>query len=530
MPAPPPPPPAPLPGGRLAAALVAHHRLLLGALLLAVFVALRLAYLDADPPVALPNDVRVYELFTDPPAKSYEARNWALFGTWSTSPADNYQFWRLQAPVWVYALAGFYRLFGVGYLQMRVFSTLCSATGLVALLALAGQRLRGLPYLVAGAFLTGNVYHVVYSRSGLLETLLNTFVILTILFLHLARSRLLWLLAAEGALVLGFLTKQTGLYLLPVFLVAAVLAYRRAAGAPRRERLLPVAQAALLLAFLAWYVLRPAYLRTVTWNYGHMLFDNGALTRIDLRQLPLAAAVRRLFAGRTWSMGFFSLFPLAGLLSLLEVARVLRAALARRALAWELLVVAWLLAGLGTLLLTPFLWVHYRLILFPPVVLLAASFLDAVLRLDVVARRPRLGPALAVGALLLELGVQGRWLSQLRAARTYHLREATALVRRHVGDEGAVFAGVWAGPLVFDTRHRYYYIKEIFNTSGAAMASFGLTHLFEVDPTDMVNMMLAQKHPSAMADRRLLATFPLRGHTVRLHQLRTPISHATLVH
>jgi hypothetical protein len=62
------------------------------------------------------------------------------------------------------------------------------------------------------------------------------------------------------------------------------------------------------------------------------------------------------------------------------------------------------------------------------------------------------------------------------------------------------------------------------------MASFGLTHLFEVDPTDMVNMMLAQKHPSAMADRRLLATFPLRGHTVRLHQLRTPISHATLVH
>lgn len=534
------PPPSPLPrdtpqprGRALLAALHAHHRLVLGALLLLAFLAVRVADLTADPPLRLPNGTRVYEMFTDPPAKSYEARNWALFGVWATSPEDNYQFWRVQSPVWVYPLAGFYRLLGVGYLQMRLYSTLCAAAGLVAMLALAARRLRGWAYFISGAFLTFNFYHVVYSRTGLLEPLLTAFLTLTILFLHLGQRRMEWLLAAQWALVLAFLTKQTGIYLLPVALVAGSLAYRRqAAGAPRWLRIAVPLQAAVLVASLGWYVLRPAYLRTVTWNYGHMLFDKGAIDRVELGALPLAAVWTRLRAGATWDTGFFSLFPVAGCLAIAEVVRVWWRtwSTAQRRDAWELLVVAWFLSGFGILLLTPFLWVHYRLILFPPVMLLAASLLQAIFRARWMAYRIWLVPAVATGALLLELGVQVRWLRGMFAARVHDMREATQKIRAQVGDEGAVFGGMWSGPLVFETRHKYYYIKEIFNSTGAAMGHLGLTHTFDMERTEMVNGLLFQHHPAAMVNRRTLVTFPLRGHTVHVIELgRTP-SDATLVH
>ncbi|MFT3768371.1 MAG: glycosyltransferase family 39 protein [Minicystis sp.] len=518
------------PRGRIAAALIAHHRFILGVLLLVAFVAVRLVHIEADPPMRLPNNARVYELFTDPPAKSYEARNWALFGQWATSPVDNYQFWRLQAPVWVYSIAGFYRLFGVGYLQLRVFSTLCAATGLVAMLALGARRLRGWPFFIAGAFLTFNFYYIVYARSGLLEALLNTFVILTILCLHRAQRRLVWLMGAQWALLLAFLTKQTGIYLLPLALVAGVIAYRKQvrAGVPRWLRIAPLAQGAVIVAFLGFYVLRPAYLRTVTWNYGHMLFDKGAIDHVEIGKLPLGAALDRLRAGATWDTGFFSLFPVAGLLALLEILRVIRRAFARRFDAWELLVAGWLASGLGVLLLTPFLWVHYRLILFPPVMLLSASLLHATFRDRWMQRNTWLIHIVSIGALSLELVVQARWIDSLFRNPVHAMREGTRLIRAHAGNEGAAFAGMWSGPLVFDTKHKYYYIKDIFNTRGEVIGKLGITHIFDMERTDMVNGLLWQTHPGAMSARQHLVQFDLRGHTVHVFKFDTPPSDETL--
>src|ERR1035437_3511526 len=88
-------------------------RLALLVALLTLFVGLRLAFLTADPPLFLPNGLIANELFVEPPAKAHEARNLALFGAWQTSPVDNYQFWRVQSPVWVYPLAAWFRAFGV---------------------------------------------------------------------------------------------------------------------------------------------------------------------------------------------------------------------------------------------------------------------------------------------------------------------------------------------------------------------------------------------------------------------------------
>jgi 4-amino-4-deoxy-L-arabinose transferase-like glycosyltransferase len=509
----------------LAGVLADHHRLIVAVVLLALFVALRLAYLTADPPRGLPNQARIYELFTDPPAKSYEARNRALFGDWAASPADQYQFWRLQAPVWVYPLSWFYRLFGVGYAQLRIFSTLCAASGLVALLALAARRLRGGAYLLAGGFLTFNYYYIIYGRSGLLETLLNTFVILTVLCLYLAQRQLPWLLGAQWALLLSFLTKQSGLYLLPLFLVAGGVAYRRhlRRGVPRWQAVAPAAQAALILGFLSWYVLRGAYWRTVTWNYGHMLFNEDGTQVLALGRFPVLDALRRLGLRDTWDMGLYSLFPIAGTLATIELGRIAwRALIRRRAHAWELIVAGWAASGVGVLLLTPHLAVHYRLILFPPVALLAANLVNTALRDRWMQPRPWHRAALTAAALSLDLLVQGTWYLSWSQNRTYDMAATTRSIRDTLGNQGEVFAGMWTGPLLLDTRHRYYYIKAMFNGDPEAIAALKLTCLLELDRGDLASIRLWDLYRETMMTRQLLSTFELRGHTVQLFRFRRP--------
>jgi hypothetical protein len=516
---------------RLLAAWIAHHRLILGIVLLGCFVAVRVAYVGADPPKYLPNGARIYELFTDPPAKSYEARNWALFGAWSLAPLDNYQFWRIQAPAWVYPIAGFYRLFGVGYAQMRIFSTICSALGLVAVLAIAAQRLRGWAYLLAGTFLTFNFYYVVYSRSGLLEALLNTFLALTVLFVFLAQRNVAWILAAQWALVLAFFTKMSGLYILPLALAGGVVAYVRQlrAGLPLWLKIAPFAQAAAIVAGVSWYCFRPAYWRTVTWNYGHAVFDNGGIQEVEVSKLPMSKALGRLISDTTWGTGFYSLFPIAGALATIAFARLLYVWIRRRRFeAWDVIVAGWMASSFGVLLLTPLMWVHYRLILFPPVALLAASLIQAAMEEPWLAHRARLAHGAAAFLLLVDLSVHGYWIGKMIKTRTYTMRDATDVIREQTGNEGAVFAGMWAGPLVFDTKNKWFYVKELFNQTGEIQATLGITHSIDLDKGDLANGILAKHHPVPMRTRKALLQFDLRGHTVTLYKLVIPISDATL--
>jgi hypothetical protein len=508
---------------RLARFLAERHRLAIGAALVVMFAALCLAFIHADPPQSLPNHARALELFTDPPAKSYEARNWALFGQWSTSPADNYQFWRIQAPMWVYPIAGFYKLFGVGYAQMRVFSTLSATAGLVLFLLLAAQRLRGLPYLAAGSFLTFNFYYVVYGRSGLLEALLNTFVLLAILCLHHARRHLGWLLVAEWALVASFLTKQSGLYLLPVCLVAGALAMRehRRRGGSIGWLVAPVVQGIAVAAGMAWYVFRPAYWRTVSWNYGHMLFKENSTTEVNVGRFPLSDALRRLVAPETWGQHYAALFPIAGVLSLIGVGRVIYLlARRRRADAFEVLVAGWLAASFGVLLLTPLTAVHYRLILFPPAALMGALTLAAALDTARAKARPKHAAAAAVTLLLADFGAHAFWYGSWIKDRSYDIVTAAALLREAVRFDRGVYAGTWAGPLVFETKSKYYYLKAYFNEDAEAIAQLNLTHLLEIKSHDAVSARLWVTHPEAMKERRLLLSFDLRGETLNLYWLR----------
>jgi 4-amino-4-deoxy-L-arabinose transferase-like glycosyltransferase len=506
---------------RVVAWVKARPELTMAIVLTVVFIAIRLAWVTADPPLTLPNRARVYELYTDPPAKSYEARNHALFGQWATSPADNYQFWRIQAPLWVYPISWFYQLFGAGYAQMRTFSTLSAAAGLVLFLLFAQKKLRGLPYFLAGSFLVFNYYYILFARSGLLEALLNTYVILCVFCLYQARRNLAWLLAAEWALVASFLTKQTGLYLLPVCLVAGVLAWnhQRKQGASRALLIAPFVQGAALAGGMAWYVFREAYWRTVTWNYGHMLFNEDSTGEVDASRFPLLPALKRLALPETWGQGFFSLFPIAGALAVIGVLVVLYRAIRKRERDdWELLVTGWLVASFGVLLLTPLTGVHYRLILFPPVAMMAGVAIQWFMTLPGIDVKRALAYGVPTLLFTVELGLHGFWYWQWASTRSYDMTAATDLLRSTVGNEGNVFAGMWSGPLIFNTKNKYYYIKAIFNSEGDAIAELHLTHLLELDKWDLAAARIHTTQPEMFFAKEQRLSFDLRGHTLKLYE------------
>ncbi|APR78672.1 Hypothetical protein A7982_04019 [Minicystis rosea] len=481
-----------------------------------MFIALRVAFLQADPPTSLPNHANIYELFTDPPAKSYEARSFALFGTWSTAPGDNYAFWRPQSPVWVYPLALYYRVFGVSYASLRVFSTLCATAGLAVFLALLARKLRGLPFLVAGALLTVNYYHVVYARSGLLEALLSTFITLTVYFLLLSRRHLAWLIAAEATFVLGLLTKQSGVYILPLLLGVGVFRYR-AARASRLARALPLIGFVAAAAFLAWYTSRDEYLRTVAWNYDHMVLGDKVNSA---QRTPVIEALRRLVSRETWSIGFFTLFPVAGVLAIGEAVRTSIAVVRRRATDWEVIVTLWAVSSFAVLLFTPYLAIHYRLILFPPVAALAGAAVARLLRLG--ARRSWIRPAIAL-VVAAEIGLHLIWFAAAAQRRTYDMLTAERAIERAVGPREAVFAGMWAGPLVFGTRYRWYYIKAIFNQQREVIDSFGITHQLEMNRNEIAGKHLQSLYRDELRDRRRLLGFDLRERHVDLYALSAPL-------
>lgn len=457
------------------------YRWALAAVLLILFVAIRCIHLTADSPTELPNHHEGWsELIEEGPAKAHEARNQALFGTWKTNPVDNYQFWRAQSPVWVYPLSWFFEAFGVGYAQLRAFSISTAAIAVIGLVWIAARRLRGWPVAVAGLLLSGNYYYIFYARVGLLEPTLNSFLVLSMLFLLLAFEMPLWLCAAQAALVLAFLTKQTALVLLPLFaigMVWAVVRDRRRGGPPWR-RALPFLTLALVIGGLVFYVSREAYWRTVVWNFGHMLLDDTQVRDVEISRMATGEVVARLFAWRRWRDGFFLLMPVAAPLALVALGRMAARLVTHRTLSeWDVLVALWFLSVLGSLQLTPLTDLRYSMVLVPPASLLAALGLDALL--DYATRIRWVGARSAVVAALLIalLLTHGYWFIDWASRPTYVLTDTNEEIEARVGKRHAVVIGRWAMPLVFETPYESYYVKERFNVSREALKQLRITHL-----------------------------------------------------
>ncbi len=488
-------------------------------LLCLLFVVARAIWLDVDPPPRLPGGHSLRDIVVEPIAKASEARNYALFGRWSPNPVDDYQFWRPQAPVWVYPLTAFFKLFGVGLSQLRCFAIVYNLLGFLAVLAIARLRLRGVAFFACGCFVALDVLYALYSRSAMLEPAVNSWVSAAVLCVLLARRHWAFLVIAQWAFALGFFTKAAGFAASPVLLGASVWLLWRVPGATNRGAArAAVLLSALLLAGLTFaYVSSDFYRRALIWNFNHVLLS---------KTEPQAMLVDSLSWAGVWQsvtnpekhLNFALTLPVTGPLALVEVLAVVVALLRRRSVdPWRVIVVGWLLSAFVTLLFVGSA-LRFNAILPVPAALVAAASLERISRF--VARRPfAVRTRVALTALVVFGTFNGWMFKRLYETRLYTIRDASRALIEEIGARRAAIIGFSSAAPVFSTPYEHYYVKNKFNVSRESLESLRVTHLLFSDESDFTEKIVRRRFPNVMRDLKATRTIQAFTATLKLYPL-----------
>lgn len=483
----------------------------------------RALWVDADPPSALPNGARSQELWAEGAAKAQEARNWALFGRFQSNPADNYQFWRIQAPVWVYSLAATLKLFGAKTVVLRMHSIMVGALGFALTLWFGRYGLRRVGWGALGAFLALSYYYILYTRAGLLEPMVNLFSAALVLCTYLAFSRPLWLVPATWALVFAVFSKMSGLYLLPVLLLGGGAALYQVRRAGYRVWLPPLAHAGVVLGAVTLYMSSSAYRQRVVWNVAHMAYNRDGGTEVDMDRIDLAHVFVRLFDPQRYQAALFPLFPVALALCVPALVSLVLSLRRREVPRWDVLCWLWLLSAFASLQLTNSTYVRFYLVLFPPVALLGARGLDALLEWLASWRPAQVGVVVvALGAFLY---INGEQYQNWWQRRTYQVRDTNRQIRKLTQGEHAVFIGMWAPWLTFDSRHEFYTVRNYFNVTKPVLAQLGVTHLL-LRPKDLSGSVFKRHYRREYSTKRKLGRFRVHGSSLTLFKLKKPLKAA----
>ncbi|MEM6927231.1 MAG: glycosyltransferase family 39 protein [Myxococcota bacterium] len=463
-------------------------------LAIVAFVGLVLAFLGADPPTAVPFTLSrpdLVELVVEGPAKAHEARNWALFGEWHRNPADNYQFWRIQSPVWVYPLAGAFRLFGTSYATLQAFSAAFGLLGMLGLWRLLRDVVPG-PLGAAALWVYGTAVLVVsLSRSGMTEVLLNAATVWMVWTLLRARAHPAWLVASQGLFALAFFAKQGIVYLFPLLVVAnlAVFVSWGSQGRFPRLRWLPVATAAAIAGLTVAWVLQPDYLRTITWNTSHMVTGGGPGEDRAVSVLERLSPAR--FAAASWTF-----LPFVGLASLPALVHVTVRAWRQRRPGDGLLAGWGLSTWVTVLVMREWTLRHGSIVVFPTLVLAAVSaqaWLTATTRPRPI-RQALVGGLVAAGLVAGTID-QVRRLATVRYTYDRFVRTVEAAAE---GVEQPVAIGRFAMPLLLGSRFDLYYVKHIFNTTPEAVLALAPTHFVFHTRRDPVREALSRLELTSM--------------------------------
>jgi hypothetical protein len=550
---------APRPGSRWA-------WLVLGLLLLALSL-LRVWKLELDPPDVVVPGYSGQAHFRDEAAKAHEARNKAKWERWSLSEVDEYGFWRAQSPSWVWGEYLWFRAFGVGLVQARMFVVVQTIVALALLMWLAMIR-HGLPAAIASGLLLGlNWAYLVYSRLALMEgALICWLLVATVALSQLERRPAQagrWASLACVAMLVACTIKQTGLLLIPAFCVAVVLLGLRAAGLVaglddagaawrerlrarlrRREAKLALIAVAVLGLVLAMLILNPEYQERLAFNAVHFTAarEQSVLGRA-------AATLARGFFSRRLQLMFFLLAPLIMWLASVELIRVIvlgvRRARARkrgeappppRGLlegapdAIDLWMLAWAIFALLANLASPHRAIRFQLVLLPPAAWLAGALVGRAWlhswSSQVIARAVRAG--------LLILAALGSFFTLLRFVDWSRHADASAArigeeLHALIGDREAVVVGEFAAQAVLETDYKHFYVRpNQFNYSPEVLDALGITHLAVEGENDFVDEHMQDEVPELLFGRRRLGAVHFRGRTLDVWELASPEQRAAL--
>lgn len=503
----------------------ARARVWIAALLvLGGLLALRLVRIELDAPdVVLPYFADEAH-FRDEAAKGHEARNMARFDRWQLHDADEYGFWRLQSPYWVYTEAAWLRAFGVDLVSARMFVFVHVAVSLALLFWLALRR-HGLAAACAATLLLGASWpYLVYSRLALMEAVVIAWLVVATFAIAQLEGRpehsTRWVAFGAIAMLLACGTKQTALLVVPVYVGIVLRATWRRPGFASAAAIV-----GSLVAVLAVVMLDPEYQRRLAFNAEHF-------TRAKAHgESAIGSAAHALTHGVLGRLGlmFFVVAPVPLWLSVVEVARFVVAR--RRAEAGTLglggrlaLVDLWMLAWAAAALLANLASTHrairFQLVLLPP-----AAWLGGLL----IARLwdhawPRRA---AVRAAIVLLLVGDTAVTLVRFVDWMRTSESTAAdlggpLTVMIGDRDAVVVGEFAAQAVFATSYRHFYVRPgQFNDDRATILALGITHLVAArEERDFVLDTLRRKTPELLERRREIGSLRFRGRELVVWALR----------
>ena len=198
-------------------------KVILSTLFVIVFLAAASVFMTVHITADSSNSWQDAAINFDPSHWSHNARNIALFGRWNTDE------WRpcLQSPVYTIFQAISFSLFGVGFLQMRIFSVLFTVTSLWLIYLISSRSLGRIWGIICLCISTVCYPFIVVGRSALLEPYLIFFMLLSTWCLSKSyeygdkkntRAASLWLFFAALGVVCTFLSKPLAIYYVVSFL------------------------------------------------------------------------------------------------------------------------------------------------------------------------------------------------------------------------------------------------------------------------------------------------------------------------
>lgn len=156
---------------------VAHSKkyLLIVMSLILLFSAMRIVFINADPPSNLSYSAAIY---TDEGFKTYTQRNMSLFDNRKWTPEDGYRSWDEQSPfeIWIYEKV--FDRWGVSFVTVRAVSIFFGILTLLLLSIYVYRQYGRTTALVTLLLYGGNYMATMYSRLGLYETHLIFFIVL----------------------------------------------------------------------------------------------------------------------------------------------------------------------------------------------------------------------------------------------------------------------------------------------------------------------------------------------------------------
>jgi hypothetical protein len=501
-----------------------RRELLLMAALAILFFSIRCVLLTADAPLSvLGRDAR--ELYAEPPAKSHEARNWAMFGEFQLSPVDDYQFWRAQSPAWVYPLALFFRAFGTDYPQLRIFSTLYAALGFALMLAIARRFMRLATWSFVGLAVALDPLYFHTARVGFIEPAVATWVTLAVFALLLAEQDLRWLVVAQLACVLAVFTKQAGIFAVPLVAFGTLyLGLRADRTRPEvRRQLWFVGVSALAIAALSIaYVASSDYVRAIEYNYRHVLL--GAQASRQHRYRGLRSLLFRLYDPERYTH-FIGAMPITGVIAVAAfIYFAVRTLRTRRVPAYaEIIVFAWFASSLLAMEAIAKSQLRYWTIVIPAGAVLAGIGVEWSRRaLD--ARRPKLAALPIALPLVALLAVSGYWGVSYARSAVHTVRDGARRLQQHLGDRSATIVGFPSPGIVLGTPYRNFYVRGGFNATRDQLHALGITHfLFRRDARDRTREIVQQESPDMLESIRPEITFEVRKEPLVLYALEPPV-------